>query len=345
MSIEESVEAKNRHQDLRLIQKLDKGDFLDRGGLPMGGLTYDSIKLLEHVIPNYSFSNNESITKIKNGEINLLNATAKNLVTSIEIFQQGSDRQRFSISLSPSEATGAFIEQRVTTVEEEQRLLYVARDSSELSAAGRHGYIRAEKSNEADFTVTGSLLVDDQYMIGNLNVMTAKIFNCFVVLFGEVVRKSNVWHIAGKLGVKSIDVVTTNTGNLEINMAYSTLSDKAIVDTKTKIVTMYRADHTKFYFDLDEPSTDMQKAIRMLTVLAVSSLEDTGFFINTIGTKTTPPRKPLTFGFSSPTIYGSITLDDLLKHSKKRFVKVTQDNGITDEDGLINLSNGGLLFE
>lgn len=317
MSIEECVEAQNRRQDLRLIQRLDRSDFT------MGGLTYDNIKMLEHVIPNYSFSNDESITKIKDGEIDLLNATAKNLVTSIEIFQQGSDRQRFSISLSPSESTAAFIEQRVTTVEEEQHLLYVARGSSELSAAGRHGYIRAEKSSEADFTVTGSLLVDDQYMVGKLNVMTAKMFDCFVVLFGEIVRKSNVWNIAGKLGVKSIDVVMASAGNLEINMAYSTLSDKAIVDTKSKIVTMYRADNTKFYFDLDEPSTDMQKIIRMLTVLAVSSLEDTDFFVNTIGTKTTPPRKPLTFGFNSPTLYGSITLDDLLKHSKKRFVKVS----------------------
>lgn len=313
MITDEYVAAANRRQDLRLIQQLDRSDF------SMGGLSYDNIKLLEHVTPKYSFSNDESISKIKNGEINLLNLTAKNLVTSIEIFQQGSDRQRFSISLSPSESTGAFIEQRVTTVEEEQHLLYVSRDSSELSSAGRHGYIRAKKSVDADFTVTGSLLVDDRYMAAKLNLMTTKMFNCFVVLFGEVVRKSNVWDIAGKLGVKSIDVVMTSTGNLEINMAYSTLTDKAIVDTKSKIVTMYRADHTKFYFDLDEPSTDMQKVIRMLTVLGVSSLEGTDFFVNTIGTKTTPPRKPLTLGFNSPTIYGSITLDDLLKHSKRRF--------------------------
>ena len=329
MNEKECLEKHNRAQDERLTRRLvnDHIDNYVEGGF----LDYGGIKFLTHKIPYYSFSNDEQTTKMKDSEINILNAVAKNLVTSIEIFQQGSDRQQFSISLSPTESTKAVIEQRVTTVEEEQRLLYVARDSIELKQAGVHGYMRAEKSGGEDFSVTGSLLVDGQYKIGNLSAMTAQILNCFVGLFGEIARKSSVWDLAGKLGITTIEVVMSSMGNIEIKMAYSKAVDKAIVDTKSKIVTMYRADGTKFYFDVDEPTTDMQKAVRILTILAVSSLEDTEFFANTIGTKPMIRRRPLTFGFNSPVIYAPITLDDLLKSSKRRFVAVSASNTCVGE--------------
>lgn len=325
MDMNEVLDKHNRAQDRRLGRMLD-GDLVNNDLVNNDVMNVDGIKYFPHRIPDYSFTNDEKVTKIKNGEIDVLNATAKNLVTSIEIFQQGSERKQFSITLSPSESIEAFIEQRVTTVEEEANLLYVARDSIELSTAGRHGYMRAEKSGGEGFSVTGSLLVDEQYKIGNLSAMTAQILNCFVGLFGEIARKSSVWNLAGKLGITTIEVVMSSMGNIEIKMAYSKAVDKAIVDTKSKIVTMYRADGTKFYFDVDEPTTDMQKAVRILTILAVSSLEDTEFFANTIGTKPMIRRRPLTFGFNSPVIYAPITLDDLLKSSKRRFVAVSAAN-------------------
>lgn len=347
MNEKECLEKHNRAQDERLTRRL-VDDHIDNH-VEGGFLDYGGINFLSHKIPNYSFSNDEQTTKIKDSEINRLNAVAKNLVTSIEIFQQGSERQQFSISLSPTESTKAVIEQRVTTVEEEQRLLYVARDSIELKQAGLPSYMRAERSESNDsenrgFSITGSLLVNGQYRVGNLNAMTAQMLNLFVVLFGEIVRKSSVWDFAGKLGVGGIEVTMFNTANIMIKMIYGAMVDTAIVDTKTKIVTMHRSDKTKYYFDLDDNDTDMQKAIRVLTVLAVSSLEDTEFFVNTIGTKQMIQRRPLTYGFNSPVIYDPITLDDLLKNSKRRFVAVDRTNTCAGEDGFGDITDKGLPF-
>lgn len=318
-TIENFVDKHNRIQDEKLMRKFKEDSISE------GIFSIDDIKFVQHQIPKYPFDNDTQITKIKDHDLNTLNASAKNLVTSIEIFQQGSDRKKFSISLTPNGSTGAFIEQRLTTVEEERSLLYKPRDSNELATAGAHGYIRAEKSietNDGDFFITGSLQKDGQYQIGNLHVLNAKMFNCFVVLFGEVARKSSVWNLVGMLEVNSIDLIMTNTGDIEIKIFYGELMDTAVVETKakTKIVALYKADGGKCYFDINEPENNLEKAIGILVMLVANTLEDTEFFINTIGTKRMFQRQPLTFGFNSPTLYASTTLEDLLKHSKRKFV-------------------------
>lgn len=294
-------------------------------------------------------ANVEAFTGVSDDHIGALSLTTKNFLQAMDIFQQGTDRQSVTISLMGKKPDSVTIHQRTTTPQEEVDLVPHRQDKDRLASAGSLSSITAtlkgERPASKEFDIGVNVITDDKVVTGNMQRIVKRHFNLFSLQMIDIIRQSNVLLILEHEHIDSLSVAVFNE-HIDISMIAGTTLITASVSLTTKTVSMTASDDPmqtmtdpmsaksqsliamteatasgnsdNADFSLGSAMHPLQKAVEILATIYSMALKDTGFFINTIGTKNMIDMRAKTapqygnYGYQVGGKFKALTVDDLI---------------------------------